>query len=426
MPTAFTVLQRAQRIHLVRLLPLMAEALGRKGIRLRFAHPLESIYIRQMLDAQQHRLQGLALAGCLIFMLFGIATGLKYPEHLALLLFIHAMAVAPFGLVIILLHNTQRLHAYADWLIAAGPVCWVVALERIPDYLPAIAGQAANHVHATMISVIFLNVIMRVRFHIAVIASVLIALALLRILGAQYGILNLSIMSEWAALLTMIVLTLFANHQMEAESRRNYLLTQIQEMQSLQMEISNRKLSRQSLTDPLTGLANVRMFKRELERMWREAFRHDQSISLLFIDVDHFKLYNDTYGHAQGDKTLKIIAGIMRNSAQRPFDVCARYGGEEFVVMLTNTSEEQAATVAERIRCGIVNLRREHSQNPGGVVTVSLGVASAKPKNYAGNTEYLLKQADLALYRAKEGGRNRIELASSVEQPDRTTQDTTS
>jgi len=160
--------------------------------------------------------------------------------------------------------------------------------------------------------------------------------------------------------------------------------------------------------DGLTGLANRRCFDETLHAEWARALRQRQPLSLLMVDVDNFKAYNDANGHLGGDECLKRIA-IAVSSEMRANDLVARYGGEEFAVILPNQSLKGAATVAERIRTRVEQLQLPNRMAPGERVTVSIGAATAlaSPENSAGD---LLAIADAALYRAKHMGRNRISL----------------
>ncbi len=164
--------------------------------------------------------------------------------------------------------------------------------------------------------------------------------------------------------------------------------------------------------DPLTGLANRRSFDERLEEGLRAFVRTGEPLTLLMIDVDDFKRFNDTYGHVAGDAALRGIADAIREVVNRPRDVVARYGGEEFVIVLSDTPLEGALSVAERIRVEVVRRRIPHKGNRAApYVTVSLGAASAR--GGSPDARELIERADIALYRAKGAGRNRIEADAS-------------
>lgn len=163
--------------------------------------------------------------------------------------------------------------------------------------------------------------------------------------------------------------------------------------------------------DGLTGLANRRCFDDTLLAEWQRALRNQQPLSLLMVDVDNFKQYNDAYGHLGGDECLQRIASAV-SSEMRANDLVARYGGEEFAVILPDQSLKGAAIVAERIRCRVEQLRLPNLGSKQHVVTVSIGAATAlvAPDN---DPSQLVATADSALYRAKHMGRNRISLPAA-------------
>lgn len=171
---------------------------------------------------------------------------------------------------------------------------------------------------------------------------------------------------------------------------------------------ANRKLQQLSEIDELTGIANRRKFDVELEMEWRRAIREQQPLALLMFDIDHFKGYNDLYGHQEGDRCLQRVAEILNSLMQRAGDLVARYGGEEFVAVLPGLSAQSAAEVAEKIRRAVEQMHMPHPGNmPAAVVTISIGVAATTPDQDA-RPPVLLHQADANLYRAKRDGRNRV------------------
>jgi diguanylate cyclase (GGDEF)-like protein/PAS domain S-box-containing protein len=174
-----------------------------------------------------------------------------------------------------------------------------------------------------------------------------------------------------------------------------------------QLEDAYHAVEALSVTDPLTGLANRRRFDQALAAEWRRALREQNPLSLLLIDADHFKNFNDTYGHPSGDSCLKQIANAVLSGATRASDLAARIGGEEFVVLLPNTSGDGARNLASHI-CEIMRSREiPHSGNPFGIATVSVGCATVVPQP-GQSFSFLVDLADQALYAAKHAGRNCI------------------
>jgi diguanylate cyclase (GGDEF)-like protein len=167
------------------------------------------------------------------------------------------------------------------------------------------------------------------------------------------------------------------------------------------------KLARLASTDDLTGLPNRRTFRETYERERRQAIRTGSWLSLLYVDADFFKQYNDHYGHGRGDDLLWAIADTLQAYLRHPRDMAARYGGEEFTILLPETDPAEAERIAETIRQAVMMLGVEHQHSPYGVATVSIGVASKRPSLGTAST-VLLNAADAALYEAKAAGRNRI------------------
>jgi len=177
-----------------------------------------------------------------------------------------------------------------------------------------------------------------------------------------------------------------------------------------QLEEANQNLRRLSLLDGLTGIANRRHFDEILLNEWNRAVRDAMPLSLVILDIDFFKNYNDTYGHQTGDDCLKQVAGCLSGFLKRPGDLAARYGGEEFAAILPNTDMQGAAAMGEMLRSGIEALQIPHSSSSvSAFVTISAGVASTIPLQ-TGSPEELLAAADKALYQAKQSGRNRVAL----------------
>ncbi|MBP2304971.1 diguanylate cyclase [Azospirillum melinis] len=167
-----------------------------------------------------------------------------------------------------------------------------------------------------------------------------------------------------------------------------------------------------SFLDGLTGIANRRRFDDTMAREWRRCARSNLPLSLIILDVDHFKAYNDHYGHQAGDECLRVVAELLSDRAKRPSDLVARYGGEEFVCLLPETDGPGAVRVAEGFRTGVAECRIPHAQSPViPHVTISLGVATVIP-SADGSPEQLAEMADQLLYRAKRTGRNRVQDAT--------------
>ena len=193
------------------------------------------------------------------------------------------------------------------------------------------------------------------------------------------------------------------------EADRERLIAEL-EYAKKDAENANRKLEHLAFLDGLTQLANRRMLDEYLVREWYLQARHKSALSVLFCDIDHFKRYNDTYGHQAGDECLKQVADKLKDSIKRPTDLAARYGGEEFVLVLPNTNGQSAMHVAQRIKNNIRKLKIPHAQSDfDRYLTLSIGISCVFP-NHNQSAELLVKTADEALYEAKAKGRNNCVL----------------
>jgi diguanylate cyclase len=202
--------------------------------------------------------------------------------------------------------------------------------------------------------------------------------------------------------------------EMLAKSTREMLDTNkvLEERLALsKSEISNLQHSleairAESLTDPLTGLGNRKYFDRMIEMAVSTALTNNEPLSLLMFDIDHFKSFNDSYGHLTGDQVLRLV-GLSLKQTMKGQDITARYGGEEFAVVLPNTALRQALTVADQLRRTIMakELKKKSTGEILGRVTISVGVSLLKPND---DTDALIERADACLYAAKRNGRNRV------------------
>lgn len=197
--------------------------------------------------------------------------------------------------------------------------------------------------------------------------------------------------------------------------RRNEELEALVCERTRELADANRTLEQLATTDALTGIANRRVFQAQLASEWARAGREGRTLSLLMIDVDDFKAYNDALGHQTGDACLRRVAQVVAAHAARAGDVAARYGGEEFAVLLTGIGAEGTLAVAERVRAAVAGLGITHPASPAApVVTISVGFASARPVPGA-LAATLVAAADAALYEAKRSGRNRVVAAAAAD-----------
>lgn len=196
---------------------------------------------------------------------------------------------------------------------------------------------------------------------------------------------------------------LFTSYILEISMRREYLYR-------IEMKKNQRQLQRMSLFDHVTGIPNRRMLNMRLSEDFTELHKTGQPLSMILADIDYFKDYNDHYGHLEGDRCLAMVAGHIHIFSTRTGNFVARFGGEEFAMILSNTSLAEAQLMAEKIRQSVRGLKIRHPKSSiDQYITISLGVASITPDD-SNSFETLINLADSALYRAKNNGRNRVEV----------------
>jgi len=205
-------------------------------------------------------------------------------------------------------------------------------------------------------------------------------------------------------LLVRIGSALKLKQEMDRRKAREQELLEI----TRELEKAIQKLNELSSMDGLTGVANRRRFEEYMESEWARGIRSVKPLSVIMVDIDFFKAYNDTYGHLAGDECLKAVAMGLKEMLKRPGDLICRYGGEEFAVILPETPKNGAVFLAEAMRAHVEVMGIPHQKSPiSRFVTISLGVASAIPDRYSSPKE-LIAAADNALYSAKRQGRNRV------------------
>jgi len=275
----------------------------------------------------------------------------------------------------------------------------------------ATAAASTYALMCVLIMVLFTGVVMRIRLPYAVAAILAMTLAGLTFLIRAGGLQSSEKIVGASLLLIGTVITLTATYSLEREERLAYLFSLRSAAQTEELAAANAELLQLSNLDKLTGLLNRRAFDERFEALWLEGERLQQPLSVIMIDVDHFKVLNDVFGHVYGDTVLQRVAALLPQALRGHQDLTARYGGEEFTVLLPNTESQTALLVAERIRY-LVDVAgtpvSEHPEFESVIwVTVSCGVSTSVPSRTHAREE-LLKAADRALYAAKAAGRNRI------------------
>ena len=261
----------------------------------------------------------------------------------------------------------------------------------------------------------FLLMNMRYRFALASGVVVFLQLAIMgnSVIGMSHG----GYMSAVGILASALVMGAIGGYILERHKRRSFLQQYLTRLEVSNLQRSNLKLESLSHIDSLTDIPNRRFFDTNFEKEWARCRRDKLPISLLIVDIDRFKLYNDSYGHPAGDHVLKQVSKCLQKAVRRPADFVARYGGEEFAVVLADTNESGVIRTGERILESVQALRISHDYRAAGeepYVTVSIGAASMIP-SMNNNLDLLIELADKALYEAKREGRNRLVKKNSPE-----------
>ncbi len=388
---------------------LIERLLKRTAFKLRFPERLETAY-REYRDANaatQFRSSVIYIA--YVYAGIGImATVLVGHERMGL----WPLTFSSFGLLLLvgwLMSFARSFHLYYQRLTSALAALAVMVAVTHPTLIGQQEMRILVHIGTVYVMVI-IYLSLNLRFIYATLAGWgggLAAFALQMLAGLEPEWRMLAPTYGGASLLGMALC-----YRGEYQSRRMFLQGRLLQQEKQRIQQLADRLETLSLVDSLTGLANRRSFDQVFEREWRRARREHHPMTLIFVDVDNFKAYNDFYGHQQGDDCLRQLAGIMTEHSARAGDFAARYGGEEFVLLYPGLGSEEAGVIAQRILESVRTRAMPHARSSvAEYVTLSLGVAALEPK--AGvheDRESLLRRADEAVYRAKRNGRNRFEV----------------
>jgi diguanylate cyclase (GGDEF)-like protein len=395
---------------------LVESALARPWYVLRFEMPLERWYSEDTAQARLRYVTIIVAVGALVIMLF---LGSDY----ALVRDVFVQALILRGLVTCLvvaaglfgIHRTKSIAAREGLVVAFGLVT-----ELISVYLTVKSNSPYRgaYLSITYPIMLYVNIVGRPRFTYAVVAT---SLCLAAVLGGLILIAGMPAQVRlWLALAHILTgaLTLVSNFQLERQARQHYLMTMQEQLLSERLATHNFELRSLAEEDPLTGLYNRRALDHRIDDVFNRCKFNHSPISVLMIDVDHFKAYNDHFGHPMGDRCLQLVAATLIDQTRGRSDLVARYGGEEFIIVMPQTDRSGVLSFAERLRVGIENCAitappiRDH--NRSGVVTASFGVATCD--HAAGEDAVacdctpadLIRRADQSLYTAKTTGRNRV------------------
>jgi len=385
------------------------ERLSRRGFeRLSLPAPLENAFEQSTSARRSERLWLEGLVAIALFNIYSLIDhllqggGSWFPVQLRLCI------VTPLALLINLSMRWSPNKIYRETSIA-GASCLVGVMHLYIESDKSATSSAYAQV-GLIVAVIFVNVVMRLQFFYALSASAIMLASDLVFIHHDHFLNSSEKLLGITLAVCAISMTVIANYSTGREERLGFLMRLRSEIQSKELTFLNVELQRISSIDSLTGLANRHAYELQFAKLWSEAVDSGSCLSAIVIDIDHFKLTNDTRGHLYGDRVLVRVASLLLQGLRCKDDFAARFGGEEFVVLLPGTTQEGAMIVAERIRKLVEVAGSPALPEPGShprLSTVSCGGASCYPSDIFCK-EDLLEAADKALYRAKELGRNRV------------------
>ncbi len=379
----------------------------RKGLNpLKFSPIIEEAFLNYYLHKFIGHIRIAILLSIILYALFGILDAIIFPETKKTLWFIRYVVICPIGIAFLLMTFKVRQENLLQ--IAHALVVILGGLGIIAMIYVAPSDRAFLYYAGLMLVVFYAYTFSAMRFYYASLSALTIT--------ALYPVVDIYLVrTSTEQLLTNMfflgssnLIGLPVSYLLERHSRKDFLLTMLLALEKRKTEQLNLKLRDISYIDGLTGVANRLKFEEYLRQEWERAKRIGRPLSLLMIDIDFFKNYNDMFGHLKGDECLKRVAQIINKHVRSNIDLVSRYGGEEFAVIIPEANLELARKIAERIRKDIENFKISHpASKVSKYVTVSIGVASLIP---SGNfeKEALINMADEALYEAKRTGRNRV------------------
>ncbi|MDF1821941.1 MAG: GGDEF domain-containing protein [Alcanivoracaceae bacterium] len=382
---------------------IILSQLRRRGLWMTLPEPLETAFCRQHDERAATAFSSTATTIFVLYASLGIAAlvltggrGLGYwPVSFGVFLV--------FILIAWLLSFTTLIHARYQQVVASLAAVAVAVAVVHPHLLGA--GGIQHLVHeGTIYVMVIVYLGLNLRFWYAVSAATLAG-------GTAFLVTWLSgVDMQWQLGIATYgggsALGMVLRFRDEQRERRIFLHTRLLALDNQRIQVLAGELERLSFLDGLTGVANRRYFDTTLEKHWRACLRDNRPLTLVMLDVDFFKAYNDHYGHQDGDQCLRTIAQTLSRQAARPQDLAARYGGEEFALVFPDADAAAAEQLVSRILAAVRQLELPHAVSEASdVVTLSAGVATIVPTVHA-TAEDLVKAADQALYDAKNAGRN--------------------
>lgn len=378
-----------------------------------FPKQLETIYRFQYQNgaAYEFRYRAPIILILYLFLSFGIYQVLPTEQVLSRLSYYSWVGI--IVLIAWILSFIKKLNQWFDYYVGIGSSAAVAITFILINVLEN--GQDNVLFHAAMMyAIVIIYGAVGMRFYTAIIAGWVGGLISILVSTYLNGDIDWTFLNRTYTFSSFLGMTLA--YATDRQHRENYLQNCMIELNRIELMQQAQQLSLLSQQDALTGLANRRYLDETLDNEWRRALRHETPLTIMMVDIDFFKPYNDSLGHLKGDQCLKDIATAISSIAARSGDLVARYGGEEFLLLFPMTNAQQAKIQAERLMNAIKKIAIVHpcsSVSP--YVTISVGVATTIPR-LNDSISAFVSRADHALYQAKTNGRNQYQIALNEEQ----------
>lgn len=384
--------------------------LKRQPRALTFPEDVESYFQHTIREKRVRHVFLTSLLGAVVYLLFSISDYLLLPDVYKHVLAFRFLVAFPLFMAVCFLFARIEHHLWREasvvctaWALGAA-TCWIIAQSRSPYVAQQLAGFCLFMVYG--------NVVLRFRFLPSLVISFVFIVFFAALTFNADHIPTVLSVNNLILMVSTAVMSLVGNYWHEHQERRSFLLAERDAARKKELQHANDTLEALSYRDGLTTIHNKRYFDMRFPRLLADAQDSGRPLCVVFIDVDHFKAYNDNYGHPAGDAALVRLAERISMNFRRRDEIIARTGGEEFVGLLPGLSSQQAFEFAEKIREDVELLGLPHAHSSTApVVTVSIGVTVALPGRPI-SPQDLLKAADAALYEAKQRGRNQVALHS--------------
>lgn len=402
---------------------LIREMLADKRLMLRSLHPeLENAFWTTLAERSTNMINSFLIPGIIVYLILGminlpilyyLSWGYFRSNELYNLIYTYVCgSICLIAIPVLLRKSFFGRHFYQVMAVVCFFGVLSTAYFSLQFKTPWVAQAATYDVVLVYILIYFMiGMKPRVIFTIGLSAGFLaLLIAYLQTVDYDFAWYSNEEVVRYVYYVVLINLTGFVVSNVNiAKERVNFLQSRLLELDKQHAERMSDELIRLTREDPVTGLANRRYFNERMSEEWERAQRSGEPLSVLFVDIDHFKAYNDAYGHQLGDETLKQVATALHQFLYRSTDLASRYGGEEFVVLLPNTPAVGARVVADKVLAAVDALEIEHRKSrTAKFVTVSVGVATSTPPDDGISIEELIRRADEGVYKAKADGRHRV------------------